>query len=88
MREFGFISNRIFDALACGTFVVSDDISAAKELFNDNIATYNSVDDLDSKLEYYLTNDDERELKAKNGKEIVVKNHTFEEKNFLLWLKK
>lgn len=78
MREFGFISNRIFDALACGTFVVSDDISAAKELFNDNIVTYTSVDDLDSKLEYYLNNDDERELKAKNGKEIVLKNHTFE----------
>lgn len=78
MKKFGFISNRLFDALACGTFVISDEISAAKELFDDNIVTYNGVDDLNTKLEYYLANDDERELKAKNGKEIVLKSHTFE----------
>ena len=78
MKDLDFPSNRLFDALACGTFVISDDIPSAKTLFEGNIVTYDGADDLDEKIKYYLNNPQEREELASKGKEIVLKNHTFD----------
>ena len=78
MKENGFISNRIFDALACGCFVISDKMQEIDNLFEGNVITYNEVKDLDKKLDYYLTHDDERNEKALKGKDIVLNNHTFD----------
>lgn len=78
MRDGDFPSNRLFDALACGTFVISDKIPSAETLFEGNIVTYDDADDLNKKIEYYLTHDDERKEIAQKGKEIVLKNHTFD----------
>ena len=78
MRDLDFPSNRLFDALACGTFVISDDIPSAKTLFDGNIVTYRDADDLDEKINYYLNNPQKREELAKKGKEIVLNNHTFD----------
>ena len=78
MREWDFPSNRLFDALACGTFVISDKISSAETLFEGNIVTYDDVNDLNNKIIYYLTHEDERKEKAQKGREIVLNNHTFD----------
>lgn len=78
MKIKDFPSNRLFDALACGAFVISDKISSADTLFEGSVITYDSIDDLDKKLEYYLSNDDARKKIAKRGQEIVLKNHTFD----------
>jgi glycosyltransferase involved in cell wall biosynthesis len=78
MRDWDFPSNRLFDALACGTFVISDKIPSAETLFEGNIVTYEGVEDLNNKIEYYLTNENERKQKAQKGKQIVLKNHTFD----------
>ena len=78
MVQNDFPSNRLFDALACGAFVISDDIPAAKELFEGNIVTYNSIDELDNKINYYLNNKKERESIARKGQKIVLENHTFD----------
>ena len=78
MRSEDFPSNRLFDALACGTFVISDKIPSAETLFEGSIITYEDVDDLNEKINYYLSHDDEREKIAEKGKEIVLKNHTFD----------
>ena len=78
MKEKGFISNRIFDALACGTFVISDHMDAISSLLEGNVITYDTVEDLDKKLDYYLENENERIDLAKKGQEIVLKNHTFD----------
>ena len=78
MRELDFPSNRLFDALACGTFVISDDIPSASTLFEGTIVTYSDADDLDEKINYYLDNPEKREELANKGKEIVLKNHTFD----------
>lgn len=78
MRELDFPSNRLFDALACGTFVISDDISSAKSLFEGNIVTYTDACDLDEKINYFLKNPQKRQQLGLNGKEIVLKNHTFD----------
>ena len=70
--------NRLFDALACGAFVISDKIPSAETLFEGNIVTYDDADDLKNKIEYYLSNEHERKEKAQKGNEIVLKNHTFD----------
>jgi len=77
MREKGFISNRIFDASACGSFIISDNVMGLKEIFGDCIETYVNKDDLHKKIEFYLNNESEREKKAINAMNIVKNNHTF-----------
>lgn len=78
MLDMDFPSNRLFDALACGTFVISDKIPSAKTIFEDTIITYEDADDLDKKLEYYLAHDEERRAIAERGKELVLNYHTFD----------
>ena len=78
MRDEDFPSNRLFDALACGTFVISDKIPSADTLFEGCIVTYEDVDDLNEKINYYLTHEDERVKIAKKGQKIVLENHTFD----------
>jgi GT2 family glycosyltransferase len=46
MRAAGFVSNRLFDAVASGARVVSDDVAGAAELFGDSVQVYTDVDDL------------------------------------------
>lgn len=77
MREYGIISNRIFDALAVGAFVISDDIPEIQSLFEGNVVTYSTREDLKEKIDYYLKHPEERQQKAKRGQEIVLKAHTF-----------
>lgn len=46
MAETGFIQNRIFDAVACGTPVVSDPVLGLDEVFGSLVQVYGSVDEL------------------------------------------
>lgn len=46
MKKFGFINNRIFDAAACGSVIVSDYVDGMKEIFGDKVLTYKSKEDL------------------------------------------
>lgn len=78
MRKWDFPSNRLFDALLSGAFVISDEIPSAKTIFKDSIVTYNGADDLENKIDFYLNNLQEREKKIKKGCKIVLKNHTFD----------
>lgn len=78
MRDLDFPSNRLFDALACGAFIISDDIPSANDLFKNNIVTYKDSKDLDEKIEFYLNHKSERDKKRKAGREIVLANHTFD----------
>ena len=42
MRAWGFVSNRLFDVLACGTPVISDHLPEIEVLFGDAVPTYSS----------------------------------------------
>lgn len=46
MAKMGFIQNRIFDAVACGTPVVSDDVAGLREVFGSMVQVYSSLDEL------------------------------------------
>lgn len=80
MRENGIISNRIFDALSVGAFIISDDIPEIHELFGDNVVTYHGREDLKEKIDYYLKHEEERDAKAKAGQKIALNGHTFRDR--------
>ena len=73
MIEAGFISNRIFDASACGAFIISDYIKEIEEIYGDSIAMYKNEEEFVELVKYYLNNKDEREEKAKKAQEITIK---------------
>lgn len=46
MAEHGFIANRVFDAVAAGALVVSDEVPGIEEMFRGSVRVYRSVDHL------------------------------------------
>jgi hypothetical protein len=46
MRESGFVSNRLFDAVAAGARVISDDIAGSQEIFGAAVRTYRTPEEL------------------------------------------
>ena len=76
MRKNGFISNRIFDGLACGAFILTDDIEGNSEL-KKYMTSYSSKRELQQHIDYYLNNPVKRIAKAQAGKKYVLENHTF-----------
>ena len=46
MRRDGFLSNRLFDAVASGARVITDPVDGLAELFGPSVQPYTSVDDL------------------------------------------
>jgi spore maturation protein CgeB len=77
MREHGYISNRIYDALACGALVLSDEVPEMGERFGDAVATYRSARELRELIDRLLADPAERRRRAERGRAIVLAAHTF-----------
>jgi spore maturation protein CgeB len=77
MRDEGFISNRIYDALASGAFVVSDDVPGLDEEFDRGVVTYRRRDELIATIDRYLVDPDGRREVAERGRNAVLARHTF-----------
>lgn len=79
MRTKGFISNRIFDGLACGAFIISDRVRNMGEM-TDFIHTYETPEQLKMLIDFYLKHPEKRIEKSKKGILYILKNHTFKER--------
>ena len=77
MRQKGFISNRIFDGLSAGAFIISDEIAGIDDVLKDCIVTYHGRDDLAEKVKYFMEHPKEREKIANYGMTLVREKHTF-----------
>lgn len=77
---------RVFDTLACGTFLLTDYSADLTSFFavGEEIETYASIDELRDKLRYYLSKDQARERIARRGYERVTKLGTYREKMRLM----
>lgn len=73
MRREGFINPRIIDVLASGGFVISDSVLGMDELLDHSVVTYETPEDLQRVIHYYMREDQEREMLAKRGREIAVR---------------
>ena len=80
MRAWGFVSNRIFDVLACGTPIISDDLPEVRRLFGDAVPTYTSVDELGSLVRQALEDPVRARANAERGRQEVLAHHTFDDR--------
>ncbi|MSO87312.1 MAG: hypothetical protein EXQ71_07310 [Acidimicrobiia bacterium] len=78
MRSWGFVSNRIFDVLACGVPIISDRLPEIQELFGAAVPTYETSADLGDLVRKALADPDAARLRAEGGRQIVLAHHTFD----------
>ena len=78
MTDFGVIVNRVFDATACGTLVVSEWVDEINEVYGDCVPMYKTEKEFVDIVNYYLSHDKEREEKAKCAQKITLENYTSE----------
>ena len=73
------ISQRVFDILGCGGFLISNYQPELAEYFtpDEDLVLYDSIDDLLCKIEYYLTHEETRRRIAQNGYEKIKQNHSY-----------
>lgn len=77
MRTEGIVSNRIYDALACGGLVLSDYLPELPERFGEAVVTYRSPDELRGAVTRLLADPAERRERAGAGRALVLAKHTF-----------
>lgn len=78
MRAEGFLSNRLYDALACGAFVISDHVEGIEAEFEGAIESYEGGAALEALIERFLPDPVERRRLAELGRRIVLERHTFD----------
>jgi glycosyltransferase involved in cell wall biosynthesis len=78
MLAWGFVSNRLFDVLACGTPVISDPVDGLDELFERAVLEYHSPDELRALVDEVLAAPEAARQQAERGRKVVLANHTFD----------
>jgi GT2 family glycosyltransferase/spore maturation protein CgeB len=78
MRQQGFISNRLFDAGACGATIVSDDMQACRALFGDAVHYYNTPENLAAGVAKLRRGKAKNDRGGKRLRELIVAHHTFQ----------
>ena len=76
MRAGGFVSNRLYDALACEAFVICDQVEGIDAELGDAVETYSGSAELRAKVEDWLARPDARRERARRGRELVLAQHT------------
>lgn len=74
------LSLRVWDILGCGGFLLTNYQAEIPEYFEigRDVETYQSMEELEQKVQYYLTHEEERVEIAINGYEKTMRYHTYE----------
>ena len=76
-----FVNPRTFELAACRVFQLVDERTLLPELFApDELATFSSMEDLKSKIDYYLNHDEERLALAARAQARALKDHTYQQR--------
>jgi O-antigen biosynthesis protein len=78
MRAHGFLSNRLYDALACASCVVSDHVAGIEEEFDGAVVTFADAEGLRRAIDRLMRNPAERAERAERGRRAVLERHTFD----------
>jgi len=72
------MSDRIYKALGCGCFCLTQPILGLNQLFQNgkHLVVFDGYEDLCEKIDYYLEHEDEREKVALEGQREVFSKHT------------
>jgi len=76
MRRWGFVSNRVFDALAAGACLISDPVEDLHSLVGDVVVTCGNREELHGEVGRLLANPEERARRGKEGRSVVLERHT------------
>lgn len=79
-RDAGLINLRVFEVLASGTCLISNKAPGLQSMFHGGIVFYDSDVDLQRQVKHYLEHDEEREAIAKRGQELVLADHTWDDR--------
>lgn len=73
------INMRVFEALSTGSFLLTNEIPTLSQLFKDgtHLVTYNSLDEMVEKAQYYLEHENARVQIAQNGYTEFLNKHTY-----------
>jgi glycosyltransferase involved in cell wall biosynthesis len=78
----GFVSNRLFQALAAGTFLLHQQFGGMEKLLGlqngKHLVTWRDAKELKSQIDYWLPREAERKAIAKAGQDYVLKHHSFD----------
>jgi Glycosyl transferases group 1 len=78
MRAWGFVTNRLFDVLACGTPVISDPVDGMAELFDGAVLEYRTPAELRALVDEVLADPARARQRAARGRSVVLAHHTFD----------
>jgi spore maturation protein CgeB len=78
MQTWGFVSNRVFDVLACGTPVISDSVAGLAELFDGSVFEYHSPAELRQLVDQVLADPAAARERSARGRAAVLAAHTFD----------
>lgn len=72
-------SPKLFEAMACGSFVLVDDQKDVRALFQDGkqVVFFKDAQDLRDKIQYYAAHDKERNVIAQEGQREVLNKHNY-----------
>lgn len=76
-KKYGAVNSRVFDALACGALVITNGEKGAKETFKGKLPVFESKEELNHLINYYLSNEEERTAKIEELQKFVLENHTY-----------
>jgi spore maturation protein CgeB len=73
------LNMRVYESMACGSLLLTDDRGDARRLFADGqeIVVYRGASDLVAKVDYYLAHEVERQAIAEAGRRRVAESHTY-----------
>jgi spore maturation protein CgeB len=78
MKRVGIVSNRVFDALACGAPLVSDEIADLPAGFSEFVVTFGPDRPIERAIAQALNEDAERGAARRAFAEVVRRDHSFE----------
>ena len=80
----GFISNRLYDAFACGAFLISDYLPEFDAEFDGAVVSYTDPAELGPLIDRYLADPEARRTHADRGRAAVLARHTFDQRAVVL----
>jgi GT2 family glycosyltransferase len=74
---YAFLNSRVFDGLAAGALVITDNVEGAREMFDGLLPTFESREELRRQLDRYLGDESERRRLVERLQERVKKSHSY-----------